>query len=88
MPLAVPHVELGRPRRILVAPFCAERQAEAVIWTKSVSHDLVGSVVLSKGNRCQNRLVRYLNSPNQASMSDRYPHVSRSYSYSRILSLP
>mgnify|MGYP006875061391 CR=1 FL=1 len=35
------------------------------------------------GNRYQMRLVRYLKSPNRASMSDRCPHVSRSYLQSR-----
>lgn len=34
------------------------------------------------GNRCQNRLVRYLSRPNQASISDRFSFVSRSYSQS------
>ena len=54
------------------------------LWqaANALSHDLVESVVLSWGNRCQNRLVRHLRSPNQASMSDRFPHVSRSYSQS------
>jgi len=54
------------------------------LWrvANAASHDCVEWIELLYGNRCQNRLVRYVNRPNQASMSDRVPYVSRSESHS------